>query len=204
MTDASPISLVRGGAANTADPISERADLAQLVARAADGDSAAWDEIVRSLGPLVRGVARGFRLSQADADDVVQTTWLRLVEHIGRVRQPAALAGWLATTARRESLRVLQGQVREAVTAEVEVHDAAPSPEAMVLTAERNATAGLAVAELGPRRAELVRLLTQESTCYADIARRLDMPVGSIGPTWGRCAARLRRHREIVRLHHEA
>lgn len=178
-------------------------DLEPLVARAAGGDLDAWAEIIRRFAPMVRRVARGFRLCDADAEDVAQVTWLALLDHIGRLRRPEALAGWLATTARRESLRVLQGQVRESPTGEVECHDEDPSPEALLLAEEHRQAVRRVVDGLGPRRAALVQLLIDDSA-YAEIAHRLDMPVGSIGPTWGRCAERLRRDGELAQLRHDA
>src|SRR5262245_64975338 len=83
-----------------------------LVARAASGDTAAWDELVERFGRLVWSVTRAHRLPDADAADVFQTTWLRLVENIDRIAQPGSLGGWLATTARRESLAVLRRNAR--------------------------------------------------------------------------------------------
>ena len=85
----------------------------ELVIDAAAGDSAAWDALVGRFAGTVWAVARGYRLSAADAADVSQTTWLRLVEHLDRIEQPDRIGGWLATTARRESLRVLRMSGRQ-------------------------------------------------------------------------------------------
>ncbi|HET6685932.1 MAG TPA: sigma-70 family RNA polymerase sigma factor, partial [Jiangellaceae bacterium] len=79
-----------------------------LVRDAAGGDQGAWNQLVDRYSRLVWAVARGHRLAHADSADVFQTTWLRLVEHLGRLRDPEQLAGWLSTTARHESLRVLR------------------------------------------------------------------------------------------------
>ena len=91
-------------------------NLAELVRSAAAGDQAAWEEIVDRFTSLVWATARAHRLSRADAADVAQTTWLRLVENLDRIREPEALGAWLATTARRESLRVIRHGARESPT----------------------------------------------------------------------------------------
>src|SRR5215475_4526551 len=88
------------------------ADLAPIVARAAAGDQAAWGTLVDRYGPLVWAVARAYDLTQADANDVFQTTWLRLVENLDDI-EPTTLTRWLTTTARREALRVQRRSVRE-------------------------------------------------------------------------------------------
>jgi RNA polymerase sigma factor (sigma-70 family) len=100
------------------------------VAAALAGDQAAWQQIVDRHAGLVWSVVRGFRLDQAEACDVAQTVWLRLVENLPRVHQPAALPGWLATTARRESIRALRRSQRE-IPSEDHLDDdsAAPSED---------------------------------------------------------------------------
>src|SRR3954471_11434121 len=86
---------------------------AALLARASEGDDDAWHALVDQHTPLLWAVARSHRLDAADAGDVVQTTWLRLLEHLGRIEDPTRLIGWLVTTARRESLRTLRRAGRE-------------------------------------------------------------------------------------------
>ncbi|HZG95557.1 MAG TPA: sigma-70 family RNA polymerase sigma factor, partial [Mycobacteriales bacterium] len=82
--------------------------LTELVRAAADGDQRAWNALVDRFSRLVWAVARQHRLSEADAGDVAQATWLRLVENLASLREPEAVGGWLATTARREALRVIK------------------------------------------------------------------------------------------------
>ena len=89
------------------------ADVPALVRRASGGDARAWDALVTEYGGLVRSVARGFRLSEAQTADAVQTTWLRLVEHLSEIREPERIAGWLRTTARRSCLAILREAGRE-------------------------------------------------------------------------------------------
>src|SRR6201986_4534609 len=79
-----------------------------LVISARDGDQRAWDEIVDRYAPLVWAICRRYQLSRSDTDDVAQTLWLLLVEQLGKLRQPAALPGWIATTTAREGLRVIR------------------------------------------------------------------------------------------------
>ncbi len=86
--------------------------LPALVSQAREGDQGAWNAIVERYLPLVCGLARRYRLSEADGDDVCQTVWLRLVEKLGDIREPAALPGWIATTTRNECLRVIAGRKR--------------------------------------------------------------------------------------------
>jgi RNA polymerase sigma factor (sigma-70 family) len=171
-----------------------------LVTRAAGSDEGAWHEIVDRYAPLVWSICIRYRLSAADTEDVGQTVWLGLVEQLGRLREPAALPGWLATTTQRECLRVLKTS-RKYDTYGGDPQDAAlPAEpdraliEEEILLAERNALLRAALAEL-PDDAQrlLVLLLRDPPLSYARISELLDMPIGSIGPTRARCLARLRR-----------
>jgi RNA polymerase sigma factor (sigma-70 family) len=146
---------------------------------------------------LVWHIARGHRLGDADASDVAQTVWLRLVESLPRLREPAAVGGWLATTARNESLRLLRRAGREVVEADLGLEstpaDDSYSPEAVVEAGERRELVRRALDDLSPRCRTLLRALAfSPDDSYADISAALDMPVGSIGPTRGRCLDRLR------------
>ena len=170
-----------------------------LVRAAADGDQGAWNLLVQRYSRLVWAVARGHRLAPADSADVFQTTWLRLVEHLGRVRDPEQLAGWLSTTARHESLRVLRLGRRERPDEDVAAGREAtsngdPGPEPALLAGEERASVAAAFARLSERCQALLRLAVAEpGLSYADIAGVLSIPVGSIGPTRGRCLQQLRR-----------
>ena len=174
----------------------EAPQLADLVMRAGARDQQAWLQLVGRFGNLVWAVARSHRLDHADAADVSQTTWLRLAENLGTLRDPARLPGWLATTARRESLRVLAGRRREApaeLPDDID-HDRFSAPEAFVLTEDRDARLWQAFEQLSDRCQQILRLLAASpELSYADVGRALDIPVGSIGPTRGRCLQALRR-----------
>jgi RNA polymerase sigma factor (sigma-70 family) len=183
-----------------------------VVRRAAEGDQRAWRELVASYEPLLRSVARSFRLSSADADDVVQETWVRLHRSLDRLENPDAVGGWLVTTIRRQALRALQREVRE--TPQSEVHPAGgadvPDPPEAVAQMEREQVVRAAVQRLGERqRAVMNALLGEPDLSYHVLGRRLGMPVGSIGPTRGRAIERLRRDPQLTAVlsdpvrHHE-
>jgi RNA polymerase sigma factor (sigma-70 family) len=169
---------------------------AGIVAAAAAGDQAAWNQIVERYTGLLWGVARAHRLSTADAADVVQTTWLRLVEHLAKIRNPDTVGAWLATTARREALRTLRRAARCEPSGEIDLlaEAGAADVDAHLLRDERSCALRRAFARLPARDQALLRLLTvDEAPSYDEIGAALAMPVGSIGPTRGRALDRLRR-----------
>jgi RNA polymerase sigma factor (sigma-70 family) len=180
--------------------------VAALVTRARDGDKDAWDAIVDRYAPLIWSICRRYRLDRADADDVGQSVWLRLVDQLGQLREPEALPGWLATTTRRECGRLLTGaRRREALGAAVDPADipdqGPPAAEEEVLAAERHAALREAFAQLPPHCQDLVGLLiTDPPVPYAEISAKLGVPVGSIGPNRARCLDRLRRHPAVAAL----
>jgi RNA polymerase sigma factor (sigma-70 family) len=178
----------------------QRTDLTQLTRAAAGGDEHAWTDLVTRLDAALRAVAGRYRLG-ADVDDVVQTAWLRALDHVDRINDPGAIAGWLVTTTRREAMRTLQRGVREVVdgdVAAVEEADAA-TPETVAIERERRAAVHEAVARLPRRQRRLMAtLLTLPAPSYERVARRTGMPVGSIGPTRDRAIARLREDRRLV------
>jgi len=170
-----------------------------LVCRVRDGDQVAWDELIERYSPLVWSICVRYQLARHDIDDVGQSVWLLLVEQIGRLREPAALPGWLATTTRRECLRILRA-ARRPDQVELPPEGQMPSdPDAAmieqeIIVAERDAALRAAFAELPPSCHELLSMLMSDPPCaYADISATLGIPVGSIGPTRARCLNRLRR-----------
>jgi RNA polymerase sigma factor (sigma-70 family) len=181
---------------------------ADLVTRARQGDQQAWDGLVERCAPLVWSICRRNRLSRADTDDVGQTVWLRLVSRLDTVRDPAALAGWIATTTWREC-----GKVRRAArswpTARWEldagaIADIGAEPiESRLLAAERHAALREAFASLPPGGQQLLAMLIEDPPVpYAQISARLGIPLGSIGPTRRRCLQKLRCHPAIAALIH--
>ena len=168
--------------------------LAHLTREAAAGGEDAWRTLVALLDPMLHSIARGYRLSDADADDVVQITWGRALLHLDRLDDPGAVAGWLAVTARREAMRTLQRGVRELPAAEPpEPRTSAPAPEAMTIERERGLELRAAIGRLSGRQRDLLTLLiSRPELSYEEVSRELGMPVGSIGPTRERAFARLR------------
>ena len=177
-----------------------------LVARARDGDERAWGALVERYAPLIWSICRRYRLPGADAEDVAQVVWLRLVDQLGKVRESAALAGWLATTTRRECVRVLrldQSAQRAGYVIDVEglPDERGENVEQELLAAERHAALREALAGLPPADQLLIAMLSADPPVpYAEISARLGIPVGSIGPTRARCLARLRRHPAVAAL----
>lgn len=176
-----------------------------LVRAAADGDQAAWDALVKRFSGLVWSIARAHRLGSADAADVSQTAWLRLVENLGRIRDPDRVGAWLATTSRNECLRVIRRSGRQVPTdldADLDLEaDAATAPpgDAALLTVERDAELWRAFSLISERCQVLLRLLIADPPpSYEDISTLLEMPVGSIGPTRARCLEHLRRKAGIT------
>lgn len=170
----------------------------ELVIRVRDGDDpAAWAALTARYTGLLWAIARGHGLSPADAEDVVQTTWLRLVERIDGLREPARVGAWLATVARRESLQAARGRHREPA-ATLDLDDAPPpfpepGPEEISAQRERLRAVVDAFHSLPGRCRRLLRVLAAGSFGYAEVAAALEMPVGSIGPTRARCLAALDR-----------
>jgi RNA polymerase sigma factor (sigma-70 family) len=168
-----------------------------LLSDAARGSRVAWEELVDRYSGLVWSVARSFRMNESDAGDVSQTTWLRLLEHISSIRQPELVGSWLATTARRESLRLLarnQRLVPSSPALEVDQADETLPPlDAQLIAEDERLLTRRAVEGLPAHWQDLVNLLASDpSPSYAEVAAHLGMPIGSIGPTRGRCLRRLR------------
>ncbi len=175
--------------------------LSRLVDCAAAGDEHAWHGLVDELAGLVWAVTRAHRLGDADAGDVSQTTWLRLVEHLDRLEDPARVGAWLATTARRECLGVLRRSAQLVPHGDElpEPADDVPPHDTALLTQERDATLWRAFARLSERDRALLRILMADpAPSYEEIGAALGMPIGSIGPTRARALQRLRR--EVERL----
>lgn len=171
-------------------------DTAWLVDAAAQDDQAAWDALVKRYTGLLWSIARGYGLSAAEAADVAQTAWLRLAERLDTLFDPEHVGAWLATTTRRECLRVLRHADRVTPTDDETQFNpprSEPGPQSQVLAAERAAVLWQAVDTLSDRCRRLLRLLMADPPpAYEEVAAVLDMPVGSIGPTRRRCLRQLR------------
>jgi len=178
--------------------------VASLVVAAAGGDSAAWNSLVDRFAPLVWSICMRYKLSPSDGADVSQEVWLRLTEKIDTIREPAALAGWLATTARRECLVLLRRRDREVPSAmELDLADDVDrtDPDREVLRMEREQALLAAFAELPDNARLLLTLLMEDPPRpYRDISAILGIPIGSIGPTRARYLERLRRSPALAGL----
>jgi RNA polymerase sigma factor (sigma-70 family) len=175
-------------------------ELTSWVAAAARGDVVAWNHLVDRFSRLVWAVARAHRLSDSDAADVSQVTWLRLVENLDRIQQPERLGAWLATTARRESLAVLRRGARNVAYADVhETERASPDdmpPDGPILLTEERSAVALAFTRLSEPCQRLLRvLMVDPPPRYDAVSEALAIPIGSIGPTRARCLEKL--HREV-------
>jgi RNA polymerase sigma factor (sigma-70 family) len=172
-------------------------ELPALVAAAVAGEAGAWDGLMRRFSGMVTAVARSCRLNDADVGDVHQLTWLRLVEHIDRIEQPERVGAWLATTARRESLRVVRAKARVSFDYDGLLQRADPEAaplDAGPLAEERSEAVQRAFAKLPPHCRRLLGVLAgNDPPSYKEISKALSMPIGSIGPTRGRCLEHLRR-----------
>jgi RNA polymerase sigma factor (sigma-70 family) len=169
---------------------------ADLVLLAATGDQVAWGRLVDQYARLLWAVTHSFRLTDSDACDVSQTVWLRLLEHIGRI-DPERVGAWLVVTTRRECLRVIALRKRVLLSYDDAAFEGlaaiAPDVDEALLADERALDVRRAVQALPDRSQQLLGLLMADPPLsYAEIAERLDLPIGSIGPMRGRCLEKLR------------
>lgn len=176
------------------------AAVVSLVEKARGGDQGAWDQIVARYAPLIWSVCTRFRLQPVDAEEVGATVWLRLVERLNTLREPAALPGWIATTTRNECLQLLRSTRRAVVTDSSAFPDPlGPPPDEWLLAQERDIALRAAFDDLSDRCKRLLALLLSDPpTPYARISADTGIPVGGIGPTRMRCLDALRRDPGIV------
>ena len=179
---------------------------ADLVLRARKGDTDAWDALVERFAPLIWSICGRYSLGRTDAYDVGQCVWLRLVDHLETIHDPAALPGWLATTTQRECIRALRAaRNQQPLWHELDIEsipdEQIGTAEHELLRAERHAAFREAFYRLPPPYQRLIALLLEDPPVpYAEISARLGIPVGSIGPTRARCAEKLRRDPAIAAL----
>lgn len=181
--------------------MSARAPAGSLTARAGAihaaylaGDDHRLGDLVDLITPVLWHTARAQGASPATAEDAVQTAWLRLVEYGDRMTEPAAVLGWMVTTVKRECWRQVRRDRRDTdLDSAPEPRDCVAAPEAEVILADRQRVLWDHVQELTPRCRELLRVIAfSDRADYAQLAQALGMPVGSIGPTRGRCLTKLR------------
>lgn len=165
-----------------------------LVERARAGEQSAWDEIVERYSPLLWSICTRHRLYGADADDVAAGVWLLLVERLDTLREPAALSGWLATTTRRECLRLLRIKTRQIPVEDEPVpDDEVAASDEWLLAQERYQALRQAFATLPERCRRLLEMLFRDPpVSYAVISAELGIAIGGIGPSRMRCLETLR------------
>jgi RNA polymerase sigma factor (sigma-70 family) len=166
-----------------------------LVTHAREGDPDAWDRIVERYAPLMWAVCRRFGLTGADAEDVGACVWLRLVEALNTIREPAALPGWLATTTRRECMYLLRNRNRQVPVEDNErlVDETDAAADEWLLTQERHVALRDAFGGLSERCQQLLSMLFADPpTPYAKVSTAMGMAVGAIGPSRQRCLEKLR------------
>jgi RNA polymerase sigma factor (sigma-70 family) len=176
-------------------------DLARVVRAASAGDAAAWSALLERFTARLRAVAHAHQLSAHDAEDVAQTTWLRLLEHIDAVKEPDAIGAWLETTARRESLRVIRSARRERPVddSELPAETVDPVAERRLAAADDGAALARALKRLPVQQQRtLAALFAEPPRSYEELSRTLSMPIGSLGPTRARGLARLRRDHDLL------
>lgn len=176
--------------------------LHQLVDSCLAGDQESWNRIVDRYTPLIWAIARGHRLSAADCEDVSQTTWMRVIQHLGKLREPEKLAHWISVSARRESLKHIQKAGRSTPVEGPEVFDrpqpSANQPEESALKQELRDEVLLAYCSLSPKCQALLGLLVAEPPMsYDEVSATLGMARGSVGPIRGRCLKHLERAMEL-------
>lgn len=173
-----------------------------LLHQAGAGDQAAWEDIVQRYSGLLWSITRRCGLPPSHGADVVQTTWLRLSERNGAIREPEHLGGWLTTVAQREAWRAAARWRRDLSTEDVTIalpDTHAASVEDEVLQRRTVADLRRAIEQLPDRQRELMRILISEGEpSYHEISARTGMPIGSIGPTRARAVARLRQILGVV------
>lgn len=181
-------------------------DVVALVERARAGDEDAWDGIVRRYATLVWAVCRQVGVVGGEADDVAAIVWLRLVERLGSLREPAALPGWIVTTTRRECFEVLRARSKVVPVEQERIPPPTdqvtdPVPDEWLLAEERRLALRIAFSGLSDRCRELLSLLFRDPPApYTEISGTMGLKIPSIGPTRMRCLEKLREQPTILAL----
>ena len=185
----------------TSSMMSDVTGVGAVVRAAAGGDARAWNALIDQFARLIWAIARSHGLSVSDADDVTQTTWLKLNEHLDKLRDPDRVGAWLAVTARNESMRQVRRARRDVpFDPMVDVRRPAlgPDVDGALLAEERDHALWRAFQSLPPNcRVLLLMLNSDPAFSYEEVSESLEIPVGSIGPTRGRCLDRLRNDSQL-------
>lgn len=170
----------------------------QLIERCREGRRDAWEEVLARYQRLVYSVPLNYGLPRDDAADIAQLTFTTLVQHLDRLRPDSNLAGWLTTVARRQTFHHLRKRKREFLGDEADIGES----EILANLAAPDSTArwervawldqGLNLLDKRCRDLLLQLYFAEEQPAYEEVAARLGLAVGSIGPIRGRCLERLR------------
>ena len=177
-----------------------------LVRRATNGDQTAWDALVERYAPLIWSICASHQLGGAQAGDAGRSVWLQLADHLHTSSEPAALAGWLAATTRRECEQAARAAQPPCAARPVPHAQAIPGEQAAtaeqeLLAAERSAALREAFLHLPLSGRRLITMLIEHPPApYAQISAKLGIPVAGIGPARSRCLDELRRHPAIAAL----
>jgi RNA polymerase sigma factor (sigma-70 family) len=169
---------------------------AELIEACLKGNSQAWEALLVRYQRLIYSIALRY-LTVPDADDIFQNVSLLLLENLARLRNRQQIGAWLATTTRRECWRVLRQQQQVTLFSRAEDLDeqipGGQRSDEEFLELERQSIIRSAVSLLGAPCRHLLMLLfyTEPRPSYAEIARSLVLPEGSIGPTRARCLEKL-------------
>lgn len=178
--------------------MNEAHTVSELIEAALNGDQQAWNDIVDRYIPLVFSITRRYGLNSSEQNDVSQTLWMRLVENLDKIREPAALPGWIAITTRNEAFRMIKDRGRtnsfDPLTPPAfPANTASAGVDEDLLRAERNQMVRDGLAELPAKQRELLLMLAHDPPlAYREISSRLDIPTGSIGPLRARYLEQLK------------
>jgi len=181
----------------TAGPFTDKSD-SDLVAGCLAGQAGAWEALITRYRRLIYSIPNKFRFTPADCDDVFQTVVVKLLEHLGDLKDESKVSSWLITTTTRHCIQVRSQRQRD-VPSDEEGLEAAPDPsdstEDLHVLADREQKIREAMHELSERCRGLLHLLFEDpsSPSYEEIGRRMEMPVASIGPTRARCIEKLQK-----------
>lgn len=181
------------GTGSTEPSLARRAG--EQLAAYREGDPQALGELVDLLTPLLWHVARSHGCAAHAAEDAVQEVWLRLVDHVADIRDPQAVLGWLVVSVKREAWRSAKAARRDSYdeTGTVDPGQDDDDPESQAILTEQQRTLWAAVRTLPERCRALLRIVAFcDRPDYDQVSAALGMPRGSIGPTRGRCLAKLR------------
>ena len=182
----------------------QQADLTdkELILACRQGNGRSWNQVVKKYERLIYSIPLNYGLSRDDAADIAQLTFTILIQSLDSLRDDSHLGAWLSTVARRHTWRLIERRRRESPVAEDDLVDSLILPDHSDQQSRERAdllewlNQGLSLIGERCRTLLLALYFDDEEPSYADIAHRLQMRVGSVGPTRARCLARLRERLE--------